>query len=607
MKIQKITLVNFMGINGSLELELPQIAALIGKNGMGKTTIMNAIRYALTGAEPEGDIINLSASGCQVNITLSDISDGTEYTFTRIKDREKPSKFKINGKATTQKSMNEKIEDVIGIPLDKIKILSSSEVVAAMQPREFCSFILDYIPEKLKLDDIFKLIPESTMGMNLIMEANLPEEDIDLSVLDNFADMCKYNRKELKSSLANKQTLYESKPKEKLSVDKKEIEKRLSDLNNIESVYKIYLAKKEAYDNAIVSLKRHNDTIEKLKSEVAAITVSRPDPAAYESMKKQETACLETLNNQKVAISGASSALKQLELTLSALEKPICPISPLINCHQDKTVAKEEVSESITATKEGINAMQAEVEKAERKLTEIRDDLNKLQTQSVLYEKKIQLAKQIKLMEDNRPEVPAEPEEVIMPDVATEKFQLNTQLKNIAEYEEGLKLCSDIEAIKTELDDYERLVKATAEKGPVRTGIISSYLKIFEDLCNERSMKVRPEIRFEFISQDGVVVLMDNGKGAKLPYASLSGGEKAYMIFIIMDMLNALCGSNLLLLDELSVVDEKCFDALLDIVTTYAKEYDHILLAAVDHEDTLRSVKSHDIPMLTLDCTVKEK
>ena len=78
------------------------------------------------------------------------------------------------------------------------------------------------------------------------------------------------------------------------------------------------------------------------------------------------------------------------------------------------------------------------------------------------------------------------------------------------------------------------------------------------------------------------------------------------MIFIIMDMLNSLCGSNILLLDELSVVDTKCFDALLDIVLAYADDYDHILLAAVDHEDTVKSVTDRKIPMLSLAREVSE-
>jgi DNA repair exonuclease SbcCD ATPase subunit len=276
----------------------------------------------------------------------------------------------------------------------------------------------------------------------------------------------------------------------------------------------------------------------------------------------------------------------------------VCPISPLIECHTDKTVAKQEIKESIEATKEGATAVTAEIAKAEDELAQVKKQIEEYNSKAALYDKKIALAKQIKLMQDQAPEIPEKPEELEVSDTAEERAQLNAQLKAVSDYEDGVKLAAQIEALKTDVDDYEALVKATSEKGPVRTGVISKYMKVFEDVCNERSKKVRPEIDFKFVPDNGVVVLMNNGKGAYLPYESLSGGERAYMLFVLMDMLNALCGTNILLLDELSVIDSETFNSLLDIVLKYAGDYDHILLAAVDHKDTVDSIDAHGIPRL---------
>ena len=193
------------------------------------------------------------------------------------------------------------------------------------------------------------------------------------------------------------------------------------------------------------------------------------------------------------------------------------------------------------------------------------------------------------------PDVLEKPEEVEMPSEA-DASTLEAKLKIIEGFHEGEQLKAQIEDLMVEYKDYDTLVKALSDKGCVRTGVVSKYLSVFEDLCNDRSRSVRPEIDFKFVSDNGVVVLMNNGKGAYLPYESLSGGEKAYMIFILMDMLNSLSGSNILFLDELSVVDSKCFDALLDIIMAYESGYDHILVAAVDHADTVESIKAHSIP-----------
>ena len=62
MKIKEIRLVNFGCFGGAHAFSLPRLSALIGKNGTGKTTILNAIRFCLTGAEPDGDIISNGSS-----------------------------------------------------------------------------------------------------------------------------------------------------------------------------------------------------------------------------------------------------------------------------------------------------------------------------------------------------------------------------------------------------------------------------------------------------------------------------------------------------------------------------------------------------------------
>ena len=47
MKIGKITVENFMGLEGKYVFDLGHFQALVGKNGIGKTTLLNDIRFAL--------------------------------------------------------------------------------------------------------------------------------------------------------------------------------------------------------------------------------------------------------------------------------------------------------------------------------------------------------------------------------------------------------------------------------------------------------------------------------------------------------------------------------------------------------------------------------
>ena len=200
MEIKEIRLTNFGCYKGAHVVTLPKFGAMIQKNGTGKTTFLNAIRYGLTGTEPDGDIVTKGCDESEVTIVIP--KDGTDYEFTRIKNRNKASRFKINGKPTTQKALNGKLAEIVGIPVERIKIVSSSDVVGNMGPDEFGSFLLQYIPEKLKISDIISLIPTATPGMLSIIEENLPEEDIDIDAVDTFNDLCRMTRKDLKADLA---------------------------------------------------------------------------------------------------------------------------------------------------------------------------------------------------------------------------------------------------------------------------------------------------------------------------------------------------------------------------------------------------------------------
>ncbi len=599
MEIKSIEVTNFMGMKGYVSFDVPHIAALVGPNGIGKSTILAALRYGLTGEEPDGDIINLDCDETKVVITLTDPT-GEGYAFSRSKHRTKPSKCTINGKATTQKALNDMIETVVGIPLDKIKVLSSAEIVAAMKPQEFGSFILDYVPEKPSLEKVLSLIPEATLGMTKTIEANLPETDISMKDIEELDKTIRATRKEMKDALSRKKALYDGFPKEAPEGNRKELEDSLAAIANQEADYRAYKAKKDAYDKTTAIFSKTRAQLADIKREAEEITDGRPDSATRDKLAAQASSVQETLQNTRLGISSAQRALEQLCVSLENLESPVCPLSDKIKCCQDKSAAKADLEESIESTKEGIAALEVEATKAAEQLEKIRAELAAYDESSKRYEKKITLLKRAKELEESLSEEPTAPEAMEEPDTAALKAELTGKLRVFTDYEEGCLLAKQIAAIEAELSDLEALVKALAEKGPVRTGILESYLGVFEEICNERSAKFKPGAQFRFVSDDGVVVLMTNEKGVYLPYESLSGGERAYMIFIIMDMLNSLCGSRILFLDELSVMDPKAFDTLIEIIADCESGYDHILLAAVNHEETVKTITSHGIRILEL-------
>lgn len=598
MEIKEIRLTNFGCYKGAHVVTLPKFGAMIQKNGTGKTTFLNAIRYGLTGTEPDGDIVTKGCDESEVTIVIP--KDGTDYEFTRIKNRNKASRFKINGKPTTQKALNGKLAEIVGIPVERIKIVSSSDVVGNMGPDEFGSFLLQYIPEKLKISDIISLIPTATPGMLSIIEENLPEEDIDIDAVDTFNDLCRMTRKDLKADLAAKKLILKEKDVEAPKETETDLRARLDELAKAEAEKSIRAEKKRAYDIAVMARDRYTKQMDDVKKEIDSISASRPDPAALENAKEERNKAQRSVENHRISINGAKSAIMQLTATLAALDKPVCPISPLIVCHEDKAQAKAEIEESIKASEDGIKALEEELKKSEDALLLTDNKIKSLQDEKLLYEKKISLIKQLKTLEDAIPDIPDKPEDIKEIDAETEKFQINQKLKILENIKEASLLKGQIERLETNVKDYDALVKATAEKGEVREGVVKRFLGVFEEVVNDRSKEFRPDVRFSFSAENGVVVRMSpEGTKEFFAYSELSGGERAYLTFMIMDMLNVLSGVNLLFLDELSVMDKEAFASLLDIADKHKAEYDHILIASVDHDDILSAVKARGIPMFS--------
>ena len=123
----------------------------------------------------------------------------------------------------------------------------------------------------------------------------------------------------------------------------------------------------------------------------------------------------------------------------------------------------------------------------------------------------------------------------------------------------------------------------------------------FAEPCNEKAGKLFPDMKLKFVTQDGVKVLTDpNGSGEYLEFNSLSGGEQASVMFLLVSMLSSLSGMGVIILDELSVLDDNTFENLIRILKENSDEYDMCLIALVDHVDMINTLHKYEIPILSV-------
>lgn len=596
--IKKINISNWMGLKGDYEYPLERITALLAPNGSGKTSFLMAVRFALTGERPAGDMINSDSDKASVEIIVDD--SGTDRSFKREIENsgatEKVTPF-VDGKKVLVKSYDEEIKRTFKQPVDNLKMFTSSDVVAAMKPQEFGDLILRYVESKFTIDQILDFYPERTEGEENILKENLPEEDISIDTLSELETDLRDRRKSFKSALNTKKGIIQTLPEKEPAGNREELEDKLKDLSDISSAYRIYETKLKAYDDAATGLKKQQNREKEIEDQIKKNTSTEPDTKAKEKMQKNYADLQTSFNNNKIAFASLKQSKEQLEKTLKALEKPICPISPLITCHENKTVAKSEIAESIKNNEEGMKALNDETKAIVDKMKAIAKEAQSFTENEKLWNDKKALENELENLKKTEIVLPEKPAPVSAPTESED--DIKKKLSLFDDFDKRKKLEKEVEDDTVFLSDLEKLIKALSGKGVIRNKIVESFLMLFEKLANESAKGAGSAVTFRFNAEDGVRVYADFN-GDYLPYESLSGGEKALFIYVIMDVLSKLTGTNIILLDELSVMDKQMLAYFVEILKNNQEKYGNIFIAGVDYEEMDKVLVDAGINVLPL-------
>ena len=135
MKIKQLDIADFKGIKGPVSYPLGHVTALCQKNGSGKTSFLSALRYGLTGAEPDGEMVRLGAARAVVQI---ETESGNKYGRAKYAQKGKASKYYFGGKACTLADLNQRLQtENGGVMPETAKIASSGELIASLNAQKF--------------------------------------------------------------------------------------------------------------------------------------------------------------------------------------------------------------------------------------------------------------------------------------------------------------------------------------------------------------------------------------------------------------------------------------------------------------------------------------
>ena len=92
MKIKRLQTKDTKGLAGTRNYDFSKnkVAAFCCSNGTGKTSVLKALIYALTGQKPSGELVYAGASSAAVQV---DFEDGTKIARLMPADSKKPQKF----------------------------------------------------------------------------------------------------------------------------------------------------------------------------------------------------------------------------------------------------------------------------------------------------------------------------------------------------------------------------------------------------------------------------------------------------------------------------------------------------------------------------------
>lgn len=589
MKINNLEINDFRGLS-MLDLHPEKINVFCGMNGSGKSSTLEAIRWALTGKAPE-NCVKIGAKNASVKFSL------LGYDIERTAGAK--SAVRVNGKAATQKVVQKLIEDATGITNDSIKVATSAGMLASMQGGSLSDYLLTNGLIAANAD--FAMM--RTFGLSPEVENELAKYlpitgKFDMETIEAAYRECYDMRPVIKKQLAEK-TAVASYDGAAPTRTVEEIDKAMQRFLAYDAELAAFKRLDAAYNDALARRQRVLDQIANLENQLKTKPEAKPvDAAELEFLVKTERTTTEAIAEMTRTKRVFDANIEMYNRTLANLDKPVCPISAKLICTTDKTEIKADLEELVQQNQEESDKVRAQIVATEQNLTLIREKLAKKNEQKKAYAESEALMIKIQALRSAVPVPPAKPvEPASSGNDPAERAALQDERKNAVLYAAAKEAQKDVEALTAQLEIYNALCDFLSPKGGVRERIVEIALEPLIDHCNDQAAKLKSDFTIGVKVDNGVNILCSPHPGVAdpIPLDELSSGEQVFALMLVMDALNALTGLGILILDDLDKLDEEAFKALLTMLHTpgVIDDYDHVFMACVNHEDAVRAISAY--------------
>ena len=591
--ITTISIRNFKGIE-DLQLNAKKLNAIIGKCGSGKSSLLDAIRFALTGKAGK-EVIRKGCREASVVLRFSDNS-----TIERIR-RTSENISKCNGKSSTKRSLDEFLTARNMNPC-WIESLCSVDWFAGLSSKDLNNFFMTILPLRAKAETVVELVTQLDKDLTEKKEKYLMEEILKKHEIFSFNDLANgYNtaytvRQELKrkyNEMLPRCTFNETVP----AKTREDIEKELNNISQVEAAEKEYSKRLKEYAS---SKKQHDLAIKRLdemKKELDTYSSCKKPKEETKTQAEADRKLFQVhIKRTNEYIGTINSTLDLLKRTLDNLDKPICPISEKLICTTDKSQLKEELLSLIQKNENALASNKEFLAKCEDQVRKRDDIISNYQKEVYRYEQKTTLENNISKF--IVPEILPEPQKVEKAHLEAKKKELLDLLSILSRYEKVQQNKKELAKIKDKYDLAQFAVKVLDSKIGIPALILQRTLRFFEKKCNEKASLLREGFQIHFLSDNGITIQVSPGKGKPfVDMKEVSTGEFVCVAYILMTMIGEATKCHLFLIDNLDRLDTEYLNALLSLLEE-DKKIEQVFLGGVDHADVERTLNNKSFQII---------
>lgn len=591
--ITTISIRNFKGIE-DLQLNAKKLNAIIGKCGSGKSSLLDAIRFALTGKAGK-EVIRKGCREASVVLRFSDNS-----TIERIR-RTSENISKCNGKSSTKRSLDEFLTARNMNPC-WIESLCSVDWFAGLSSKDLNNFFMTILPLRAKAETVVELVAQLDKDLTEKKEKYLMEEILKKQEIFSFNDLANgYNtaytvRQELKrkyNEMLPRCTFNETVP----AKTREDIEKELNNISQVEAAEKEYSKRLKEYAS---SKKQHDLAIKRLdemKKELDTYSSCKKPKEETKTQAEADRKLFQVhIKRTNEYIGTINSTLDLLKRTLNNLDKPICPISEKLICTTDKSQLKEELLSLIQKNENALASNKEFLAKCEDQVRKRDDIISNYQKEVYRYEQKTTLENNISKF--IVPEILPEPQKVEKAHLEAKKKELLDLLSILSRYEKVQQNKKELAKIKDKYDLAQFAVKVLDSKIGIPALILQRTLRFFEKKCNEKAFLLREGFQIHFLSDNGITIQVSPGKGKPfVDMKEVSTGEFVCVAYILMTMIGEATKCHLFLIDNLDRLDTEYLNALLSLLEE-DKKIEQVFLGGVDHADVEQTLNDKSFQII---------